>query len=76
MRPDDIQYADDEMPKRFVVYRLDIDNRPSSVEGEYDTIEEVLAHKWRLDRSYSIRVDRIHMNRIEFDRWVLLQKKH
>ncbi|WP_068014893.1 hypothetical protein [Rhodoplanes sp. Z2-YC6860] len=58
-----------EMMKRFVVYRTDINDDPYEREGEYDTIEEVKAHKWRLDRHYKIRVDGKFMTRREFDNW-------
>lgn len=58
-----------EMMKRFAVYRTGINEDPHEREGEYDTLEELKAHKWRLDRRYKIRVDGKFMTRPEFDEW-------
>jgi hypothetical protein len=56
--------------KRFRVYRADI----YKCEGEYNTIEEVKAHRWRLDRNYKIEIGRKFMTRSEFDEWAKNQK--
>jgi len=41
---------------RIKIYWCDIDNKPFEVEAEYETPAEVLAHRYRLDRRYKIRV--------------------
>ena len=59
-------------PKRFHVYSCDIDNNPHAREGEYDTLEELRAHRWRLDRRYKIRVAGKFFERKEFFAWIKL----
>jgi len=55
--------------KRFRVYYTDIDNEPHECEGEYDTVDEVMAHRRRRDRRYTIAVGRTFMPWIEFVAW-------
>jgi hypothetical protein len=59
-----------EKGKRFRVWRADI----YKLEGEYDTVDEVKAHRWRLDRRYKIEAGRKFMTRNEFDEWAKSQK--
>ncbi len=63
-----------ELSKRFAVYRTDINDEPFERDGEYDTLEQVNGHKWRLDRRYKIRVDGKFMTRTEFDAWAKSKK--
>jgi hypothetical protein len=58
-----------ELSKRFRVFWCDINNNPYECEGEYDTIAEVRAHPWRLDRRYKIRIGAKFMTRAEFEEW-------
>jgi hypothetical protein len=58
-----------EWVKQFRVYWCDVDNRPYECEGEYDTIAEVRAHRFRPDRRYKIRVGATFMTRPEFEEW-------
>ena len=58
-----------ERTKRFRVYRTDIDDESYECEGEYDTVDEVNAHRWRLDRHYRIEVGRKFMTKSEFAEW-------
>jgi hypothetical protein len=55
--------------KRFRVSRTDINSDPFECEGEYDTIAEVRAHRYRADRRYKISVTRKFMTRTEFEAW-------
>lgn len=55
--------------KRFRVFRTDINDDPFECEGEYDTVAEVRAHRYRLDRRYKISVTRKFMSRTEFEAW-------
>ena len=56
--------------KRFRVWRTDI----YKCEGEYDTVDGVKAHRWKLDRRYKIEVGRKFMTRNEFDEWAKSQR--
>ena len=38
-----------EPSRRFKVFRTDIDDNPYECLAEYGTIEQVQAHRWRLD---------------------------
>jgi hypothetical protein len=60
---------EDEAAKTFQIYYLDIDGNPYEVEAEYDTVKEVLAHHYRLDSRYKIRVVDEYLTREEFERW-------
>ena len=60
--------------RRFLVYRTNILFEPFEQEAAYDTVEQVLAHKWRLDRHYKIRVEGKYMTRTEFREWAKGQK--
>ena len=42
--------------KRFRVWRTDITDKPYECEGEYDTVEGLNAHRWRLGWDYRIEV--------------------
>ncbi|MGC2221017.1 MAG: hypothetical protein WA624_00910 [Methylocella sp.] len=59
--------------KRFRVYYCDINNEPHECEGEYDTIDQLNAHRWRLDRRYKIAVGGKFLTRTEFAAWVKQQ---
>jgi hypothetical protein len=63
-----------ERSKSFHIYYTDIDDRPHTCEVEYDTVEEVQKHRYRLDRRYKIRVGGKFMTRKEFDEWAKSQK--
>jgi hypothetical protein len=54
---------------RFKIYWCDIDNKPFEVEAEYETPAEVLAHRYRLDWHYKIRVGGKYLTRKEFEKW-------
>jgi hypothetical protein len=56
--------------KRFRVYRCDINNEPHTCEGEYDTVAEVIGHRWNAGRRYKISVGRKFFTRLEFSEWV------
>ena len=56
--------------KRFRVWRTDITDKPYECEGEYDTVEGLNAHRWRLGWDYKIEVGRKFMTRREFGNWV------
>ncbi len=64
-----------EPAKRFKVFRTDIDDKPYECLAEYDTIDEVRAHRWRLDQRYRIWVGGQFMTRAEFEAWAKEQKK-
>jgi hypothetical protein len=55
--------------KRIKIYWCDINNEPFEVEAEYETPAEVLAHRYRLDRRYKIRVGGKYLTRDEFEKW-------
>ncbi len=40
--------------KSFAIYYCDINNEPFAKEAEYDSVEEIDAHRYRLDRRYKI----------------------
>ena len=42
--------------------------------NEYDTVDGVKAHRWRLDRRYKIEVGRKFMTRNKFEEWAKRQK--
>ena len=44
------------LDKLFRVLRVGSDGAPYLIEGEYDTIEEVLDHDFQVDRNYRIEV--------------------
>jgi hypothetical protein len=68
---DDRMSIDGEMAKPFRVYTTDIDNQPHECVGEYDTVAEVQAHRWRLDKRYKIQIPgRKFLTRPEFGEWV------
>jgi hypothetical protein len=67
---------DGEPGKRFTVWRTDIDNNPYECEGKYDSIVEVLRHKWRLDRRYKIRVQGKFLTLREFEKWAGSNKNY
>jgi hypothetical protein len=54
-------------PKRFRIYRCDIDGKPFGLEGEYDSVAQVRAHRFRLDRTYLIEVNRRFYTREAFE---------
>jgi len=60
-----------ERTKRFRIFRTDINDEPFECEGEYDTVAEVRAHRYRADRRYKISVSRKFMGRTEFEAWVV-----
>jgi len=55
------------------VYYADIDNKPYESEAEYETVAEVFAHLYRLDRRYKIRVGGKYLTRDEFTKWATEQ---
>ena len=59
--------------KRFRVWRTDITDKPYECEGEYDTVEELNAPRWRLGWDYKIEVGRKFITRREFGDWVRSQ---
>lgn len=74
MSHDDRMAVEGEMAKPFRVYTLDIDDKPYECVGEYDTIAEVQAHRWRLDKRYKIQVSgRNFLTRPEFEDWAKTQ---
>jgi hypothetical protein len=58
------------LTKRFRVWRTDVYGKPCACEGEYDTVEGLNAHRWRLNWDYKIQVGRKFMTRREFSDWV------
>ena len=54
--------------KKFAVYRISNHER-YVLEGVYDTVEDAMAHKWRLDCDYTIHVDGKRMSREQFTEW-------
>ncbi|MGC2826493.1 MAG: hypothetical protein WA322_20050 [Pseudolabrys sp.] len=64
-----------EKGKLFRVFRT-INNEPYECVGEYDTAEEVNAHRGRLDHSYRIEVGRKFMTQSEFHEWAKNQKQN
>jgi hypothetical protein len=58
-----------ERVERFRVYWCDINNDPYEVEAEYQTVAEVLAHRFRLDRRYKIAVAGKYLTKTEFEAW-------
>jgi hypothetical protein len=62
--------AEGEPSKKFRIYTTDIKNDPYECGGEYDTVAEVIAHKWRLDKKYKIRVPgNKYLTKTEFYAW-------
>jgi len=53
--------------KKFRLFRTDSENHPLNLIAEYDTAEEVLAHKRRLDWLYLIQVGTRSMRWREFE---------
>jgi len=51
------QWAGSELVKHFRIFRCDVNYQPREYEAEYDNIEEVRAHRYRLDRYYQIRTN-------------------
>jgi hypothetical protein len=62
-----------ERVKRFRVFRCDKDNHPYEIQGEYDTVAELRAHRWLADRHYKIAVAGKFYTRPEFDEWIKTQ---
>ena len=58
-----------EPTKRFRVWWMGENDMPYKCEGEYDTVEELNEHKWRLDRHYKIEFGRKYITRREFSEW-------
>jgi hypothetical protein len=75
MSDDDRMSIEGEMAKPFRVYTLDIDDKPYECVGEYETIAEVRAHRWRLDKRYKIQVPDgpKFLTRQEFGEWTKTQ---
>ncbi len=73
---DEVDEIEGEPGKRFAVWRADIDNVPYVCEGEYDTIVEVLRHRWRMDRRYRIRVEGKFLTLREFETWAESNKNY
>jgi len=64
-----------EIGKPFGIYWLDINDHPHECEAEYETIEQVRSHRYRLDRQYKIRVrGRKYLTRTQFEEWAKKQK--
>jgi hypothetical protein len=55
-----------ERGKRFHVTRVGLNGEHLSHEGEYDTLDELRAHKWRLDYQYKVYDGRMLMTDAEF----------
>jgi len=62
------QSAEGHVSRRFEVYYMDINNE-RLVDGEYETLRQVFAHKFRPDRRYEIGVDGTFMTAAEFRKW-------
>ena len=62
-------FSEGESSKRFRIYWCDINYEPYQREAKYDTIAEVRAHRYRLDRRYKISLGRKFVTRIEFEGW-------
>jgi hypothetical protein len=58
------------LTKRFRVWRTDVNGKPYACEGEYETVEGLNAHRWRLNGDYKIQVEKKFMTRREFSDWV------
>ncbi len=58
-----------EQARKFRVYRTDIDYEPFECVGEYDSVEEVLGDRRRLDRRYKVQMGRKFMTLPEFEEW-------
>jgi hypothetical protein len=59
--------------KRFRVYYCNVNNEPHECEAEYDTPEELNAHRWRHDRRYKIRAGGKFFG--QFFEWIKTQPK-
>ena len=59
--------------KRFAVYRFNPRGEPSESIAEYDTIEEVRNHHWRLDWDQRVRLRRgecwKYLSMSKFEEW-------
>jgi hypothetical protein len=69
------RFVEGKAPKRFRIYRLDINGEPYESLGEYDSISEVQAHRYRQDWRYKIRVNGKWLTRREFDAWAKEQSR-
>ena len=59
--------------QRFAVYRF-LMGQPYEREAEYDTVEEVHNHHWRLDRDQRVRLEHgNYLTRPEFEEWAKKQ---
>ena len=58
-----------EPAKPFRVFRCDRNGEPYELEAEYETIAQVRAHRYRLDRTYRIYIRRRPYTRFGFEEW-------
>lgn len=60
--------------KRFRIYRAKPDGEMLDCIAEYDTIDEVLAHRWRPDWHYKIGAGGKYLDKIQFQEWARAQR--
>jgi hypothetical protein len=61
-------------PKRFAIYRLDLDGELYERVAEYDTIAEVRTHHRRPDWRYAVLVNGKRHTLAEFEEWAKTQQ--
>lgn len=56
--------------KKYRVYTSDSDGRLRELVAEYDTLEELKAHRWRLDKRYKICAAKKWYQWKGYDKWI------